>query len=178
VIVQPEPGAAPADTAAEALWALLARRLEIAGAPEVVEHLRDLAQVRVESEEDEGSLVRVRLSLHKRISDYTARYNARTAEQMSWFFDALMEGSQPGQTVAACLDAATAVARPPAGADLELSEMEEQGDATVFVARWRHVRDGIEVEGDYIQVLVNPRTGKAFGFHTKWHDVREEATER
>jgi hypothetical protein len=178
MIVEPRAGDSPAQTAEAALWAILTRRLESEGAHDALEYLRDEAMARVEEESFDGALVRVRLSLHQRLSDYSASYNARSSEQMSWFFAALMEGAQPGHRADECLETARTTANPPPDAELQIAEIELQADSAVFVARWRHLVDGIEVERDYIQVLVNPRTNKVFAFHRKWHELTEEATER
>src|SRR5688572_32890543 len=97
---------------------------------------------------------------------------------MAWFFDALMLRSLPGLAEGPCLEAASAEAAPPDDAELEVATFEEQGDASVFIARWRHVVEGVPVERDYIQVLVNPRTGKPFALHRRWHTVDRRAIVR
>lgn len=179
MIVQPGNGDTPVATAEAALWATLAGRIEAQGAPEAVLQLRHLVRARLEEEEEPArGPRRIRFSLHQRASEYTVRYNARTGDTMAWFFDGLMERCTAGHDRDACLAAAQSVAQPPPAAEIETAEFEEEGDTAVFVARWRHVVDGVLVDGDYIQVLVNPRTAKPFGMHRRWHDVIQESVQR
>jgi hypothetical protein len=178
MIVRPRPGAAPAETAEEALWATLSRRLVAQGLGDAVPQLRHLFTARIEEEVGEGALTRIRFGVHQHASRYTARYNARTGELMGWFFHALMQRCESGHDEQACLAAASAVAAPPPDAELEMSAIEQHGEDTVFIGRWRHVHSRIPVEGDYIQVLVNPRTGRPFAFFRKWHAVDRRATAR
>jgi len=41
-------------------------------------------------------------------------------------------------------------------------------DRTFFRARWSHSEQGLPVEGDYIEVLVNGRFRKAFSLNKVW----------
>ena len=159
------------DPAEAALWSVLERRLALQGVPEVAIVLRHLVRAVAKGDEPLGPWRRYRFELQQRVSEYSSRNNARTGEALGWFFDVLFERCAPGHNGAACLRTATEVATAPADAHLETAELETHGDAQVFVARWRHLHRGIVVEGDYIQVLVNPRTNKAFAMSRRWRTV-------
>jgi hypothetical protein len=73
---------------------------------------------------------------------------------------------------------AQAVAQPPPEAVLQEAHYEQQADQTFFLARWLHYEKDILVEKDYIQVLINGNTKKAFSCHRSWHRVMLEFMER
>lgn len=160
------------------VWDILKKSLESRGKSEAVFYLQYLLSARAVRVTREGRHKRVFLKMYQRISDYESRYNSITGEQMSWFFSVLMEGSDSTIDEANCLRAAQEAARPSQDARLEVSHYEEQGGKQVYIARWGHQKDGIPVERDYLQVLVNGKTGRPFAFHRKWHQISEIPTER
>jgi hypothetical protein len=172
----PDPKADPiaqavAQAAEEHVFRSLARDLERAGTPEAVLHLRHLLRVRRLAVEPEGKLRRVKLQMQQRTSDYSVQLNAVTGEQTGWYFSGL--SADPGDAFPAeeALAAAAKAANAPEGAVLKHSGYEEQGEQPVFVARWEHRQDGIPVERDYIQVLVNGAHGRPFAWSRRWHAV-------
>ncbi len=165
-------------SAEEILWEAFAQTLRARGAEDTASYLQYWLQAKAEEVTDDGPYRKVRFSLYQRLSDYAARYNAYSGEQMSWMFDALMEDLDTGLDEDACLSVAREAAAPPEGAVLEVSQYEEQADASVFVARWGHVHKGVPVEKDYIQVLVNGKLGLPFAVHRKWHQIDETMAER
>ncbi len=170
-----DPGIARAE---ELIFARMKQALEDQGTPESALYLRHLVSARLESDVREGPYRRVRFKMCQRTSDYTVQLNALTGEQRGWYFAALRQ--DPGRELdpAQALEIATRVAAPPEGAELEHAGYEEQADEPVFVARWRHVVNGIPVERDYIHVLVNGSTGKPFLLQRSWHEVDEEPSWR
>jgi len=66
----------------------------------------------------------------------------------------------------------------PDGAERGRAGYEVQGGQPVFVARWRHVHDGVPAERDFIQVSINGRTGKVFAVHRLWHELGGSAAVR
>jgi hypothetical protein len=161
-----DPGLVEAE---ELVFRALRRRLEEAGEPEAVLYLRHHVSARVAEVVSEGTRRRVRFELCQRTSDYSVQLDAVTGELRGWYFAALRE--DPGDAVkpAQALAEATRVAAPPPDAVLEHSGYEEQADEPVFVARWRHIVAGVPVERDFIHVLVNGSTGKAFMLQRHWH---------
>jgi len=160
------------------VWNVLKQTLEQQGAHEAVLYLQYWLQASVGEVAEEGPYTRVRFNMHQRLSTYSARYNANTGDRVSWLFEALMDN--PGRVVSeeVCLEAARHVVELPPEAVLEAAQYEEQAGMPVFIARWGHRHLGIPVERDYIQVLVNGKTGKPFALHSKWHAIDENATER
>jgi hypothetical protein len=178
MIIEPEDGQSAKKVAEDAVWATFKWRLEQTGNLEGVPQLRRIIRAKLVQSADAGRYTRRRFDLYQRVSDYSTTYNAVSGEQLSWLFDLLRNDSEPGLDAAACLRVSEAVANPPAGAVLDMAEFEEQGDATVFVARWMHLHDGVPVEGDFIQVAVNPSKGQAFAHHRKWHKVDPQPSVR
>lgn len=178
MIIEPEDGQSAKRVAEDAVLATFKWRLEQTGHEDAVPHLRRIIRPKLVQSGDVGRYTRRRFDLYQRISDYSSTYNAVSGEQLSWLFDLLRNDSEPGLDATACLTVAEAVAIPPSGAVLDMAEFEEQGDATVFVARWVHLHDGVPVEGDFIQIAVNPRKGQAFAHHRKWHDVDPQPSVR
>jgi hypothetical protein len=166
-----DPGIA---AARETVFRLLAAALERhEGGSEALLYLRHILSARFEGERREGRVRRVRMRLYQRTSDYSVQLSAVTGEQRGWHFHELGRSSDDAVEPARALEIARVAAEPPEGAELEHSGYEEQGGEPVFVARWRHIVNGIPVERDFIHVLVNGSTGKAFLVQRCWHAVDE-----
>lgn len=160
------------------LWDVYQRDLEVRGHADAVQYLQHTLQARFIDAKPEGKSKRVRFGLYHRFSEYSASYNANTGEQMSWFFEALMTGLGNSKRTAECMKAAEYYAQPPPDARLAVSRYETQSNEPVFVARWEHEHNGVPVERDYIQVLVNGGSGYPFSMQRRWHDVDENQTVR
>lgn len=171
MIIEPQEDQPEETVAQEAVWATLEGRLEQAGDGDLVPDLRELLRLAHVDSATTGPYTRHTLDLYQRLSAYSSLYNAEAGEQLGWFFEALGQDSQPVLDHAACLDAAKGVAKPPIDARLQTAEFEEHGGETVFIARWTHLHDGVPVERDFIQVMVNARTGRAFSHQRQWHEV-------
>lgn len=163
------------EAAEDTVFRLLAAQLErVEGGSEALLYLRHVLSARLEGEKREGGLRRVRLRLHQRTSDYSVQLSAVTGEQLGWHFHELGRDSDDTVEAVRALEIATAAAAPPEGAELDHSGYEEQGGEPVFVARWRHLVNGIPVERDFIHVLVNGATGKPFLVQRSWHTPDEK----
>lgn len=165
-------------SAEQFLWDVYKRDLEVRGHADAAIYLQHTLQARLIDVKPEGKFKRARFGLYQRFSEYSATYNATTGEQTSWFFEALMTGLANSKRDAECMKAAMHYAQPPPDAALVVSQYETQSNEPVFIARWEHEHNGIPVERDYIQVLVNGGSGYPFSFQRRWHDVVEVATER
>lgn len=168
----------PQKIAEQFLWNVLKRELEVRGHADAVLYLRHTIKALPVAAQPEGEYTRVRFGMYHRFSEYSAAYNANTGEQMSWFFEALTAGLARTKRDAECLNAATYFANPPNDAKLVVSRYETQSSEPVFIARWEHEHNGIPVERDYIQVLVNGGSGYPFSLQRRWHDVDEAPGER
>jgi hypothetical protein len=173
----PEEGPA-IERARQAAFRMIERDLERQETPEAVLTLKHFIQARAEKVERKGPYKRVGFGMYQRISEYVARYSPVTGEQRSFLFSAFAERSGKGLSKAQALELATKAASPPEDAILEVADYEEQAGDQVFVARWAHVVDGIRVERDYIQVLVNGELGRVFAVHRHWHTVDEKPSWR
>jgi hypothetical protein len=161
--------AGAASVAEEHVFKSLQRELEGSGKPEAVLHLRHVLRTQLESVKAEGRLRRVRLKMLQRVSDYTVQLNAVTAEQTGWYFAALSLNPSSDLPAPEALSVATKTAQPDETAVLEHFGYEEQAEQPIFVARWAHQEKGIPVERDFIHVLVNGATGRAFAWRRRWH---------
>lgn len=172
----PDTPSDPGITAArDTVFRLLAAALEREeDGPEALLYLRHILSARLEGERRDGGVRRLRFRLCQRTSDYAVQLSAITGEQTGWHFHELGRDSDDSLDAAQALEIATAAAAPPEGAELEHSGYEEQGGEPVFVARWRHLVNGIPVERDFIHVLVNGSTGKPFLVQRSWHAVDEK----
>ncbi|MBN1208023.1 MAG: hypothetical protein JXB05_24375 [Myxococcaceae bacterium] len=166
------------ERARAAVFRVLERDLERQETPEAIQYLQYFIQARPEGVEQQGPYKRVTFGMHQRISEYSTRYSPVTGEQRSWLFAAFSERCGRGLTKAQALEVAKKAAQPPEDAVLEVADYEEQAGEEVFVARWGHFVNGIRVERDYIQVLVNGAMGRAFAVHRNWHTVDEEPSWR
>lgn len=164
------------------VWQTLRGTLEADGNAEAVQYLEHLVRVKrtevIELEKQGRRYKRVRFGIAQRLSEYNARYNARSGEAMSWFVASLMENPGDATTPEQALDIARQVAQPPQDAVLEQSSYEDFNGEPVFVARWSHWVNGILVEPDYIHVMINGNTRQVFGFRSHWHTPAPQASER
>jgi len=176
----PEPGT-PFEVAERWYFDLLRRELEERGEGEAAIQLRHELRLDLEEqEENDDGQVQLKLTLAQRLSDYEARLNARTGEPISWYADFLAIGGDESTPAADALAIATELASPPETARLSQAAYEVQGDRIVFRARWTHQHDGLPVEGDYLEVLVNGRIRRPFGYSWVWRtpDPSAGAVER
>ena len=125
-----------------------------------------------------GAFKQVSFEWYEHVSHYGSSYNAFSGEQMSWYFAFLAQHSGTKTSPKECLEIARKAALPPADAQLEQNEYVEQGDEQYFTAAWQHVHQGVPVERDYLQVLVNGNTGAVFSYARKWRKVDTSAGAR
>lgn len=162
----------PLDRATAWYLQFLERESIAAGRPvaaaDLGEHLR-LAPAAGNSASDGAPMS---LGVHSRLSDCTIRLNATSGETISWYMDFLAIGCNGAMLPDDAVALATQVAEPPADAVLDESGYDNMGGRNFFRARWIHVHDGIPVEGDYIEVLVNGKHRKAFSLSKVWREPR------
>lgn len=164
--------------AEQAIWATLRRRLQQQDADDAIMYLQHFVSCDLVSEDTENKITRHKYKLYQNVSSYDARYNVNTEERMGYMFSALMNDSKKNLSKEECLHIAIQEARLPEGAQQELAEFQTVGDEEFFVARWHHFHEGLWVEPDYIQVMVNANTGKVFGLQKHWHDINIKLKKR
>lgn len=136
--------------------------------------LRRSLRTRLLAEERVEDGTRVTLGLEVRMTDVRVRLHAVTGEVLSWYVPVLAEASRRELPAEVLLETAASLAQPPEGAVLRVARYEDIGDQTVFVARWEHEIQGIAVEGDHLEVLVNGRSGQPFSFARSWREPEPE----
>lgn len=167
-----------ADVAEPVVWDTYKRDLEAQGNEEDALYLQHLLRANPKGVETQGSYKHVSFDVFQRLSDYTSGYNAQSGERMSWIFNALMD--KPGRRMdpQTGIALATQTAVPPSDAVREVAEYETGGGTPHFIVRWKHEVNGIPVEQDFVQVLINGNTEKVFAFHRKWHDIDMKPSQR
>ncbi len=160
------------------LWDYFRQQLEQAGQGEAALHLQYFLKARLREVQKDGAFTVHQFDMLHRVSDFTAELNAQDGSLMGWYFSLLAEKSTDDLPVEEVLEAAEQAAEPPADAKRTEALYEEMGGVPVFIARWEHEENGIPVERDYIQVMVNGKTGHPFAVSCKWHPVTFVFTER
>jgi hypothetical protein len=151
---------------------MLGRELELLQKPEAKPHVERLLRLRPIAEDvPVDGAIRVELALAQRLTDYDIRLDAETGEVISWYLDFLAVSGDESLRKADALEIAKRVVKLPEGAHLEGGAYETIGGRTFFRARWAHYHDGIPVEGDFIEVLVNARAGAPFSMTRFFHQV-------
>lgn len=160
------------------LWDYLTRQLQQRGEGDSARYLRHFLKAQAGEPVVRGDLTMIPFDMHHRVSDYTSKLDVADGFVMGWHFQALAD--DPGDLVAEAdaLKAAAAEANPPPNAVLKFSGYERAGDEPVFMARWEHEENGIPVEGDYIHVLVNGKSGRPYAMYRKWHTLDFKPKER
>lgn len=168
----PAPSASPIERATTWYLAMLERERSAAGRPvsaaDLGEHLR-LRPTEGASVQDGSPMT---LGVYSRLSDCSIRLNATTGDTISWYLDFLAVGCDASMPPSDAVALATQVAEPPADAVLDESGYDIVATRSFFRVRWKHVRDGIPVEGDYIEVLINGKHRKAFALSKVWREPR------
>ena len=167
--------------AADWLDAMMRRELAAKGQASAAAFLSDtldLVPVAVEREADGAT--RVTAKRTQKLGGCSVRVNAVTGEPVSWYLEALARGGDRSVPADEMLRRAGDFAKPPQSAVLAVADYEFQGGRTVFRARWHHEVDGVEVDGDVIEVLMNGAVGRPFALTVRWRqpDPAAPATER
>lgn len=107
--------------------------------------------------------------LQQRTTDYELRLNAHTGELLTWYVDELSKNGNTEMPASEALELARWAGDVPLNeSQLEANQYETMADRTFYRARWRHVRQGLRIEGDYIEVLINGRSRKPFFVGRVW----------
>jgi hypothetical protein len=101
--------------------------------------------------------------------EYQVQLNAVSGEQIGWYFDTLAKDGTTDAAPETLVEIATAAANPPADAEMDISEYEEDGPRVIYRVRWVHKLDEVPIEGDYIEVLLNGKYEKPFALSRLWH---------
>jgi hypothetical protein len=173
----PPPAAAPADAPetpavrAARTWykGFLARELAARGQPDAALYLEHFLRVTPRSEQQPApGRALCSFGLAQRLTEYSLQLNGRDGKPVSWYIDFLARDGDTSAEPAELLAIATTAAAPPPDAVLYVSEYDTSSGRPFFRARWRHVHQGLPVEDDFIEVLVNAKQKKAFSCSKVW----------
>jgi hypothetical protein len=154
--------------AKEWLFNLLKAELENRGQGESAEYLQQILRLVPSAKTAALTGNSISLTLQQRISEYEVRLNSQTGELISWFADFLSTNGDLSMPPNEALALAGAVATPPKDAELEVAGYETMADRSFFRARWIHRVQGLIVEGDYIEVLINGAARRPFSVSRIW----------
>jgi hypothetical protein len=147
---------------------LLRREVAAKGPPEAAEHVGHFISARLEDGTPDQFGKPLRFALWHRVSECSMRFNRMNGALISWYLDFLAKEGDTSMPKDEALKLATAVASPPQQAKLVEADYETMADRTFFRARWEHYEQKVQVDGDYIEVLVNGRFRKAFALSCVW----------
>jgi hypothetical protein len=150
---------------------MLRAELENRGQGEAMEYIHDLLRLVPASSDyspEEGGLIS--FTLEQRVTEYEVRLDSQTGEQISWFADFLASAGDRSMPEKDALILAEKCGRPPRDAELEVAGYESMAERTYFRARWIHRLQGLEVEGDYIEVLINGAAKVPFSVSRFWRE--------
>lgn len=150
------------------LFNLMTRELESRDQGEAALQLKSLLRLDTKYVSAENDRTKLEYQMSQRLTEYEVRYDGANGELISWYIDFLaVEGdtSMPEKEAQAL---AERVALPPEEAKLEESGYVSMGDRDAFMSRWEHYEQGLLVEGDYIQVLINAKIGQPFSYTRVW----------
>lgn len=147
---------------------LLRREIEDKGPAEAAQHLRHFVALSLEPDAKDAFGQPLRLALHHRVTECSVRLNRNSGALISWYLDFLAKEGDTTMPAADALQLALKTAAPPPDARLAQAAYETMADRTFFRARWNHEHEGLPVEGDYIEVLVNGKFGKVFALSRVW----------
>ncbi|MDD2735384.1 MAG: hypothetical protein PHF56_15710 [Desulfuromonadaceae bacterium] len=156
------------ETASQWYLDLLCAEMIDRGQLEATRYLHELLRVQPVPGQTVKPFNSFKMNVQQRITEYEVRLNGQTGESISWFADFLSVGGNEALQPEVALKLATDFANPPDDAELESSEYETMADRTFFRARWRHCYDGLEVDGDYIEVLLNCAARMPFSVSRVW----------
>ena len=162
--------ATTADPASAWYLGLLEREAAAAGRPVQAAQLG--AHLKLQAQGPVAAGMPTTYAVYSRLSDCSLRLNALNGETISWYLDVLASGGTEAMPPDAALALATQVAQPPADAVLDGAGYETMAGRSFYRARWRHVVNGVPVEGDYVEVLVNGKHQKAFSLSRVWREPR------
>lgn len=159
---------------------MLARECVAAKEPDAVPHLRKLLRLRSIAEtpiagpmdpltKQHEKHFKLELALTHRLTDYEIRLEGETGEVISWYLDFLSVEGDDTMSRDDAIKAATTIAAPPADTTLVHADYETMADRTVFRARWSHTHDGLVVDGDFLEVLLNGKARMPFAHTRRYH---------
>jgi len=150
------------DVANAFYFGMLENEIRAAGQPEAVPLLRSHARLRLLAERvvagEREPHIALTLAVAHRLTDLDIRVDGESGELVSWYLGFLAPHGDESMTAEEAIGVATRTANPPPDTKLEHAAYETMGGRTIFRARWSHEYEGMTVEDDFIEVLVN---GKA-----------------
>jgi hypothetical protein len=165
-------------------FSMLERELRTKNQPEAVPEMRKVLRLRSLSETVEGvdtgggpppegePRIELRVALSHRLSNYECRLDGESGELISYYVDFLAVGGDRSMSAEDAIAVATKFAKPPDDTSISHSGYDQVGDRTVFCVRWSHTHQGLPVEDDFIEVLVNGKARLPFSVTWRYHEPK------
>jgi hypothetical protein len=161
--------------ALDSAWLLLEKDLSRTFEKSELEEVRNTLHFSVESAyRDEAGVTFCSLRIWSYYSTFDLSMDAATEEVTGWYCEGLSDTEstdEPEIVEAHALDAANGYLtdfQGVQGPDVSKAATGDDGYLNVY---WWHAENGINVEGDYVTVMVNNTTGLVFSVANKWRDV-------
>lgn len=156
------------NTVNEFFFELLTRELNAKGENKAAAGLSDILKLRVDKEDQSKDGTSIELTLSQKLTQYSLRQNATSAEIVSWYLDFLSTHGDDSMPKEEALALAETTANLPDDAVLESADYEEAAGRCFFRVRWSHRVDDLPVEGDFIEVLINGAARRVFSLTRMW----------
>jgi hypothetical protein len=167
-----QPALPPEVEAGEAtIWATLGRDLDARGSSDAKPFLSKQLKARHDKTVPIADLKVVSFTILSRYSSYSATNDPNTGAQTSMVWEKLATNPGMEMTIEEGVKLAITALSPPPDARLETAEYDTAGEDPFMVVRWAHFHEGVKVEKDFLQAMINGRRRQIFAWHRRWHQV-------
>ncbi len=165
------PLAPEVETGEATIWAVLGRDLDARGSSDAKPFLQKQLKARHDKTVPLAAFKVVSFTMLSRYSAYSATHDPNTGAHTSMIWEKLSTNPGMEMTVDEGVKLATATLTPPPDARLETAEYDTAGEDPFLVVRWAHYHEGVKVEKDFLQAMINGRRRQIFAWHRRWHQV-------
>jgi len=128
----------------------------------------------VEGGAEQPQRYRTQVMVRRFLAEITVRLDADTRQLTNWLIPTRYKGAtETTITAEQAKQLALQVIELPDEAEMEELFQVSKPDSHITNIAWRHVVNGIEVEGDFITVQINSKTQQFIAMTRIWNDVRD-----
>lgn len=128
----------------------------------------------IEDQTGQPQRYQAEVALRQFFADITVRIDAETGELLSWIIPERYKGAtETTIDLEQSLRLASELVEIPDDAEIEEMTQETQPDSHITNIIWRHVVNGLEVEGDCIIVQINSKTKEFISMAKVWNTVSD-----
>ena len=129
----------------------------------------------IEDDAGEPLQYKTQVALREFFAGITVRLDADTGQLLSWIIPKRYEGAaETTINEERVKQLASEVVEIPGDAEIEEMVQEQEPDSHISNIIWRHVVNGLEVEGDFISVQINSKTQEVISLSKIWNAVVDQ----